>query len=557
MSKPDSSSKQPTAPPPRWRRILSGWWAPASLLFIAIALLAFVWLDPERENRQEQHIGTMIFAGIALTATFIWFILLSAFAWRTRRTVLQWAIVLLLVLPACFQIEGVDGDLLPIVRWRWAVKPDRTIEPMRVTKQATPVATPTKDDAGKKDDAKSMAAPATPATAPTNLPASQDFSQFLGSQRDGIIRGIKLQRDFAAHPPRLLWRQPIGAAWSAFSVQGQRAITQEQRSENELVVCYDLFTGQPLWSHADIARYETTIAGIGPRASPTIHENAVYTLGATGILNCLDLATGDLRWTVNTLTDTDAPLLDWGMAGSPLVEGELIIINTGGKQATLAAYDRVTGKRRWVSGSEATSYASPTILTLLGARQVVMQNQFTITGHAIDDGRVLWSHPAPGAHPKVAQPIALADNSLFISSGYGTGSDLFELKRETAGTITTKSLWKNVNLKAKFANVVQREGHLYGLNDGTLVCLDAATGQRIWRGERYGHGQILLVNDALLIQAENGEVVLVQATPDEFKELSKFTAFSEKTWNSPALAGRYLLVRNDREAACFEMAVNE
>lgn len=536
---------------------------PASLLLIAIALLAFVWLDPERENLQEQHMRTMIFAGIAMILSFLWLVFASPLAWRTRRTVLACSMVLLFVAVACFRIEGVSGDLFPIVRWRWAAKPDRVIEPVRVAPQVATTTTSLPDVATKHDEPKN---PVTKSDepkenpkiiTPTTLPTPQDFSQFLGNRRDGVITGITLQRDLAAHPPRLLWRQAIGAAWSAFSVQGQLAITQEQRGENELVVCYDLITGQPRWSHADKARYDTTIAGIGPRASPTIHEASVYTLGATGILNCLDLTTGNLRWTVNTLTDTDAPLLDWGMAGSPLIDGDLVIINTGGKQATLAAYDRATGKRKWTSGSEATSYASPAILTLLGQRQIVMQNQFTITGHHIADGRVLWSHPAPGAHPKVAQPIALSDSRLLISSGYGTGSDLFELQRDAADKITTKSIWKNVNLKAKFANIVQLNGHLYGLNDGTLICLDAATGQRVWRGERYGHGQILLVNDVLLIQAESGEVVLVQATPDEFKELSKFTAFTEKTWNSPALASRYLLVRNDREAACFEMAVVE
>ena len=528
----------------RLRKMVGSPFVPVVLLLAAVVMVAVVWSDDDRGARQQQHLRTMMYAGIALIGVFSWFVVFSPFRSSVRRRILFTGLAVVTALSACFRIEGVDGDLLPIVRWRLAARPDRVIEPIKVVPKVA-----TKDQNKSDID--------TPSSPIAGTESEQDFPQFLGKNRNGKLSERALQHDWAAHPPRLLWERPIGAAWSAFSVAGQRAVTQEQRGESELVVCYDLTTGNPLWSHADQTRYDTTIAGIGPRASPTIAGGAVYTLGATGILNCLDLVTGQRRWRVDTLADTQAPLLDWGMAGSPLVEGDLVIINTGGKLATLAAYDRATGQRRWTSGSESTSYASPTIHTMLGQRQIVMQNQFTVTGHAIEDGKLLWSHPAPGAHPKVAQPVALGSDRLLISSGYGTGSDAFELTRDEAGRVTTRSLWKNVYLKAKFANIIEHEGFLYGLNDGTLVCLEAATGQRQWRGERYGHGQLLLIGEVLLIQAESGEVVLVEAKPGEFKELSRFTAFTEKTWNSPALSGRLLLVRNDRMAACFELPVRE
>ncbi len=565
MSSADANPTPPTLP--RWRRVLSHPLIPVALLVIAAVLLAKVWADDERAMRQQKNIQSVTFAGMALIASFMWFIALSRVAWVIRMRVLAAVAGLAVAGFVTLKIEGVDGDLVPIVRWRWSKTPDRALGAVEVAPRDLngDVIPNIKWRWERQPDGKLVQVEVKPAaengtsntTKPPASPTSAgDFPRFLGPHRDGHIDSVKLNRDWSAHPPKEIWRRPIGAGWSGFAVVGHQAITQEQRGDDELVVCYDLLTGTPLWSHADKARYDTTIAGVGPRATPTVAGDRVYTMGGTGILNCLERATGKRLWSADTVVDAGGEVSQWGVAGSPLVDGDRVIVPTSGAKA-MAAYACDGGKRLWAVGPGPTSYASPCVLELFGQRQLVMQNQMTITGHALDDGRVLWSHATPGGHPKVAQPLPLGGDRLLVSSGYGTGSEAFQLTKAESGEITTRSLWKNVYLKSKFANMVLRDGHIYGFNDGTLTCLVADSGERAWRGERYGHGQLLLVGDVLLIQAESGEVVLVEATEKDFRELSRFTALTDKTWNSPTLAGKYLLVRNDREAACFEVAVGD
>ena len=153
----------------------------------------------------------------------------------------------------------------------------------------------------------------------------------------------------------------------------------------------------------------------------------------------------------------------------------------------------------------------------------------------------------------MAQPVPLPGDRVFVSSGYGIGGKLFQIQRDEKEALQISLVWETPRLKAKFTNIVYRDGYIYGLDDGVLVCLDITNGQRNWKRGRYGHGQVILVDDLLLVQAESGDVILVEVNPDEHKELARFPALEGKTWNSPALAGPYLLVRNDREAACYEL----
>jgi outer membrane protein assembly factor BamB len=322
------------------------------------------------------------------------------------------------------------------------------------------------------------------------------------------------------------------------------------------VVCYDLPTGKVLWSHADVARYATTIAGEGPRATPTIVTDRVITLGATGLLNCLDLATGKVIWRKDTIAENHSPPREWGMAGSPLVLGDLVIVNPGGKTArSLVAYRLATSDFVWGGGGDEASYSSPCASIIGGMSQVVIFNQHAIFGHDPVTGQVLWQYPWPSGHPHVALPVVLPGGRILVSSGYGTGSELLRINRDEAGKFRAERLWKTNRLKAKFNNPVTRDGFVYGLDDGILVCLDLATGEQKWKNGRYGHGQFILVGDLLLLAAEDGEVVLLDPQPAGRRELTKFSALKGKTWNPPALAGDLLLVRNDQEAACYRLPV--
>jgi outer membrane protein assembly factor BamB len=321
------------------------------------------------------------------------------------------------------------------------------------------------------------------------------------------------------------------------------------------VVAYDAATGRLLWSHRDPVRYATTIAGVGPRATPTIEGGRVFTMGATGVLNALDLATGRRLWTHDVLAEHGATSPEWGKAVSPLVVDGRVIVSAGGPDGrSLVAYDAASGEHVWAAGSDQSSYSSPLLLTLAGRRQVVILNQGTVAAHDPATGALLWVHPFPSGQPNVTTPLPLGGDRLLVSVGYGIGSKSYRIAAN-GGALSATMEWQSPRLKSKFGNLVRHGGSVYGLDDGVLTCIDPATGERRWKEGRYGHGQLLLAGGLLIVQTEEGEIVLIEPTPDGLRELTRFQALEGKTWNPPALAGRLLLVRNDREAAAYLLPV--
>jgi outer membrane protein assembly factor BamB len=218
------------------------------------------------------------------------------------------------------------------------------------------------------------------------------------------------------------------------------------------------------------------------------------------------------------------------------------------------AYDRTTGEPRWAGGDDLSGYSSPLLTELAGVPQIVIFNRDSVAGHDPADGHLLWQHDWPSAgQPTVAQPLPLGGDRLLVSSGYGVGAKLFEIERRS-GDLEPTIVWQSPRLKAKFSQMVEHEGFVYGLDDGVLVCLDPATGERCWKRGRYGHGQILLVGDLMLVQTEDGELVLVEPVPEEHRELARLDgAVGGKGWNTMALAGDLLLIRTEQEAACYRL----
>jgi outer membrane protein assembly factor BamB len=313
------------------------------------------------------------------------------------------------------------------------------------------------------------------------------------------------------------------------------------------------------------ARHQTVLGGTGPRSTPAIHEGIVYTTGATGWLHAIDGPSGRVLWRKNVLDDLgiDAAAhiaaVAWGRAGSPLVVDDLVVVPGGGPRAVgggtvaLAAYDRMSGDRRWTAGDVQISYTTPVLADVLGHRTIVSVDEARVAGYDPGDGRTLWSFDWPGhsnSDASCSQPHVLDDTTIFVSKGYGIGAAVFAADEARI----FRPVWQSPSLlKTKFANVAIHEGHAYGLSDGILECVRLADGTRAWKGGRYGQGQVLRVGGLLIVQAESGEVVLVDCVPDAHRVRARLAALSGQTWNNPALAGSRLLVRNAEEAACYEL----
>lgn len=503
------------------------WWIPIIIVALAIANLIRVRAPADLDG-MIKNMYTFLTVVVCLGLLLVWWLFLSGLRWRVRLAGLGVVVLCVLGLRLLVRIDGsYGGNGSPRIVWSWAPK-----------------------RSGNVAESKS--------TGMTNikpkLEGVSDYPGYLGRDRSGVIRDIHLERDWTTHPPRELWRRPVGLGWSAFAVFGSQAITQEQRGQDELVVCYELGTGIPVWSHTNRARFSEPMGGDGPRATPTIAGGRVYALGATGILDCLDAATGKLVWTRDILKDYGLPNTYFGKCSSPLVVDALIIV-TGGmaRKSTLLAFNSADGSLVWQAGKDQASFSSPTLVTLNGTRQILSVNASSVTGHDPKDGHVLWEYAWPGNMPKCAQPVAIGDDRVFLSASFNAGCVLLQLKKGADGGFEAAELWKTRNLKSEFSNIVARDGFLYGLDDGILACIDIATGERKWKDGRYGHGQVILVDDLLLVQTEKGPVALVEATPSGYHEAAKVNALGVKTWNTPALAGEFLLVRNDQEAACYRL----
>jgi outer membrane protein assembly factor BamB len=404
------------------------------------------------------------------------------------------------------------------------------------------------------DPATASAATAAP---PDIQPSAGDLSTstwpaFRGPNRDGVYAAA-IRTAWDGLTP--IWKKPVGGGRASFAVAGDRAFTIEQRGGNEVVAAYDVATGRELWSHAWPERFDQWMGGgEGPRATPTWADGLVYALGGRGELRSLDAATGRLVWRTNILQDNNADNLRWGMAGSPLVSGDAVIVLPGGPAGrSVAAYDRRTGRKLWTALDDRTAYASPMHVTLLGVPQYLLVSASRVMGVSVDRRDVLWEFPWTTGHDaSAAQPIVIGENRIFYSSGYGGGATVVEITK-AGEKFAAKEIWRNIRMKNRQSSSILHDGFIYGLDEGILACLDAATGELKWKGGRYGHGQLLLAGGHLVVITEDGELVLVSPTPAKLTEVARVPALDGETWNVPAFAGGILLVRNTTEMAAFDL----
>ncbi len=504
------------------------WWPLLVIIGLVIASLISLQFSTDLEGNFKSMRRFLTFP-IAGALMILWLMFFSRLRWKIRFLWLGIVILLIIGLAQLLRFDGTaDGSGTVKLAWKWAPKKDGNVT-------------------GFKTVAAKAASPQ----------LTNDFPGFLGADRRGILPNVAFDPNWSSRPPKEIWRQQVGLGWSAFAISGERAITQEQRGAAELVVCYDLTSGGVFWAHTNLVRFSEALGGDGPRSTPTIADGRVYALGATGILDCLDLASGRLIWSRDTLQENQLPNLIWAKSCAPLLVDDLVIVSGGMTNgSSLLAYKRENGAPAWRAGQDKASYSSPTLATLAGKPQILSINAASVTGHDPATGRILWDYTwGTDKWPKCAQPLLLEGDRVFISAGYGLGCVMLQVKNISDDKFSVSELWKNRSMKSQFSNIVVRDGFLYGLDDGILACVDLKTGERKWKDGRYGHGQVLLAGDVLLVQTEPGPVVLVEAKPSEFHEIARLDALRAKTWNVPAIAGDFLLVRNDQEAVCYQLPV--
>ena len=393
------------------------------------------------------------------------------------------------------------------------------------------------------------------AVAPTVRSVRSYWTNYRGPARDGRYDEAPIRTAWPAEGLRLLWKQPVGGGYASFVVAEGMAFTIEQRRRQEIVAAYDVETGRELWTHGSDAEFIESMGGDGPRATPTWEAGRLWALGAEGDLRCFDAKTGKLYWSRNILTDNGASNLTWGMAAAPLIVDDKVVVLPGGRSGkSVVAYNKLSGAPVWKSLNDTQAYVSPMLVTLAGKRQILVETANRVVGLAVEDGSLLWEtswNTDMGIN--CSQPIVIDANRFFLSSGYGKGAALVEVT-SSGGGLTARKVWENSSMKNKFNSSVLYEGNVYGLDEGILTCVDVTTGDRKWKGGRYGYGQVILASGHLVVITDTGELVLVKATPDKHTEVAKFSAIEGKTWNYPAIAEGRLLVRNQTQMACFDLS---
>ncbi|HUR20583.1 MAG TPA: PQQ-binding-like beta-propeller repeat protein [Vicinamibacterales bacterium] len=407
---------------------------------------------------------------------------------------------------------------------------------------------------------------ATPAPSPATAGAVPDpvttlspiWSDFRGANRDGHYTERPILIDWPNGQLKPLWKQPVGGGYASFVTARIGSLdlgfTIEQRGNQEVVAAYDVATGREQWTSKWPAEFKEFMGGDGPRATPTYFDGYVYALGGLGELRALEAATGRTIWRTNILTDAGAANLQWGMAASPLIVDNSVVVLPGGSAGkSVAAYNHRTGARVWSALDDRQAYVSPMLVTIDGVRQLLIVSATRMMGLTPTDGTLLWEFPWTNmSEVNAGQPVVIGKNRVFISSAYDKGAAVIEVTMKgTRGTV--REVWQNNRMKNQFSSSVLHEGYIYGLDESILACLDAGTGELKWKGGRYGYGQIALASGHIIVLTEDGDLALVRATPEKHVELARFTVLDGKTWNHPAFSNGLLLVRNLKEMAAFDL----
>lgn len=385
------------------------------------------------------------------------------------------------------------------------------------------------------------------------LASGNDWPQWRGPNRDGVSVETGLVKTWPEAGPNVLWRAEIGTGFSGMAVAAGRLVTMYAERGEEFVICYDAASGKELWRFKSDAAFPSQF-GDGPRATPAIDGDLVYALGANGLLHALSVKDGKVLWQHNLREEYEAAIPQHGVSTSPILEGDLILVNAGGaNNHAFVAFNKKDGRFAWASHFDNPDYAAPIAITVNGMRQIIFFTGSSLVSVSPKDGQVYWKHPFPPQAYNAATPVFVPDNKIFISSGVEKGAALLEITT-VDNKPAAKTIWESKVMRNDFSSSVLVGDYIYGFDRAILKCINVTTQEEKWAQRGYQNGTLIFADGHLIVLGERGKLGLVEANPNEFKEIATAQVLRGRCWTVPALADGKLYVRNQKELLCLDMS---
>ncbi len=386
-----------------------------------------------------------------------------------------------------------------------------------------------------------------------------DWPRYRGPTADGTTpEAIRLS--WPSNGPKVLWKTPLGKSFGSFAVAGNKAcIYQERPPGQESCTAYNAASGHELWSTVVDKTIHENEGGDGPRSTPTMDGDHVYVLSTFLKVQCLAGSNGKMLWSHDLAAEFGGKQLHWGNAASPVVEGNLVIVAGGGAGQSLLAFDKMSGKLAWKCENQQITHATPVPATIGGVRQMIFFLQSGLVAVNPESGDVLWKQSFPYNVSTAASPVVAGD-IVYCSAGYGVGGGAYKIEKH-GDAFASRQLWRtpggNVN---HWTTSIYHDGCLYGLfgfkqfKTEPLKCIDLETGKEKWSQDGFGQGGLVLVDGNLLVQGDQGQLVLVKASPEGYSELARAHPLAGKCWTMPVVAGGKAFCRSDKEGICLDVS---